>query len=435
MRRTLGATRVEPAAPQPAPQGSVPPAYPPAASPEGYAPHPSSQGHPHAVPQHPHRHQQAAPQAYAHPHPAQEAAPQPQPQAQPAQPAIASSFVTEKEHPICPIPFTVQIGDDKMEGTGLSLTHAYVRVPVSPDEGLIGTRHLASIQFQFEGFQLDLTPEVIIARGREHGEVALEFADPTGAHLPQLRYVINSFIAGDFVTLGAFLSYTGPVKPKSPKAQAGEKKRNYVKSLGVILVSLMLIAVALNIVMQRYIHSYEPRPVFIAQAGQELRSTSAGQITYLNPEAGEGEVIYSISANSGDILNFQLPCDCTITLADGVFEGATVLPSDPVLSFHQRGETRVQVEAMMSVEGLSRAVNGENVSIVMSDGRVLPVKVIQSSATNAAAQNGDLYLPVRLQAPQGVLTSEDIGKPARVRLTRTLPFLKKFKEEAPAWAL
>ncbi len=441
MKRALAATRTDPepgqgAAPAVRHYGAQfggaaqqPQAQPPA------QPQPQSYTQPQAQPQ-----AQPQPvQAQAQPQPAQ-----PQPQAQPTpafaapqqpaepqpKPSIATDFVTEKEHPVCPMPFTVKIGEDTLEGAGLSLTHAYVRVPVTPDDSMLGTKHLAHIQFVFDGFQIDLTPEVLIARGRDHTEVALEFADPTGPHLPQLRYVINSFIAGDFVTLGSFLSYTGPVTPKSPKAKAGEAKRSYLKSAGVIAVSLLLIAVALNIVTQRYIHAYEPRPVFIAQAGQEMRSTSPGQITYLNTEAGMGEVIYSISANSGDILNFSLPCDCSVTLAAGVYEGATVLPSDPVLTFHQKGETRVQVEAMLSVEGLSRAVNGENVAIVLSDGRVVPVTVVQSSATNAAAQKGDIYLPVSLEAPQGVLTAADIGKPARVRLTRTLPFLKFFKEGA-----
>ncbi|MGR3502282.1 hypothetical protein [Pseudaestuariivita sp.] len=348
-----------------------------------------------------------------------EAPAEPAPAPAPAQP-IPTDFVTEREHPVLPIPFTVQLGDDRYEGAGLSLTHVYIKRTLETELETGGASRLAQVKFTFDGFQIDLTPEVRVVSGRESSELGLEFADPTGTHLPQLRYIINSFIAGDFVTLGAFLSYTGPVKPKGVKDADVKIGRNYVKSAIVGAACVAVIGLAASLLMNRYVFSYEARPIFVAQAGQDMRSTSAGQITYLNPSAVQGDVIFSISANSGDILNFQLPCDCEVRLADGIYEGATVLPSDPILTFHRKGETAVTVEAMMSVDGLSRAVNGDSVSIVMSDGRKIPVKVIQSSATNAAAQQGDLYLPVTLEPTSGSLDAGDIGKPGRVRLMKSI---------------
>ncbi len=39
-----------------------------------------------------------------------------------------------------------------------------------------------------------------------------------------------------------------------------------------------------------------------------MKATTAGQISFLNPNAKKGEVAFSINANTGDVLNFQLPC-------------------------------------------------------------------------------------------------------------------------------
>ncbi len=60
-------------------------------------------------------------------------------------------------------------------------------------------------------------PEVIVTGSRKPGEMTLQFADPAGEHLPQLRHIINSYIAGDVMSLRGLLAYTGPTKPKAPK--------------------------------------------------------------------------------------------------------------------------------------------------------------------------------------------------------------------------
>ena len=43
-------------------------------------------------------------------------------------------------------------------------------------------------------------------------------------------------------------------------------------------------------------------PVLIERVGQDMQATTAGQISYLNPDATKGEVLFSVNANSGDIL-------------------------------------------------------------------------------------------------------------------------------------
>ncbi|QBF30865.1 hypothetical protein CFI11_06500 [Thalassococcus sp. S3] len=334
--------------------------------------------------------------------------------------AVPHDFVFDSEHPILPIPFTAHIGDEKLDGSGLSIAAAYVSAPGDLDPSFEGTRHIVKLQFDFEGFSITLFPEMRVARGTKDGEVALQFMDPTGGHLPQLRYIINSFIAGDFVTMGSMLAYSGPTEPKKDKvAEKEDRNRRLIRSVAVAVISGVLILLALNLMRVRLTESYEARPVFIVRSGSEMRATSPGQVAFLNPQASQGEVVYSIAANSGDMLNFKLPCDCEVTVSDGIFEGATVLPIDSILTFFG-SSVDVKVQTQMSIEGLSKAMNGDHVTLEMRDGRSIPVTVSVTSATNTAAQRGDLFLPVTLVAEPGTLSIEDIGKPARVRLSKPL---------------
>ncbi len=140
-------------------------------------------------------------------------------------------------------------------------------------------------------------------------------------------------------------------------------------------------------------------------------------MVYLNPAAKAGEVVFSINSNTGDVLNFQLPCDCQVLVTEGIAEGTTVLPIDVILTFFD-SNVAVRVDTLMSVEGLARAMDGDRAYLDVNDGRSIPVTVVPNSATTAASERGDLFLPVMLVAEPGALTPDDIGKSARLRLMR-----------------
>ncbi len=336
-----------------------------------------------------------------------------------AQQSVPVDFVYDTEHPVLPVPFTVTIGDQTFEGTGLSVTAAFIKAPGPFDASLTGQKFVTKMAFDFDGFTVNLYPEAVVAGTREAGEIALQFLDPTGPHLPQLRYILNSYIAGDFVSMGAMMSYTGPTKPKTKRAAADEDPNRRLKSLAVAALSAVLILIAANVLITRYTQSYEPRPVFVERAGTEMRATSPGQIAFLNPNARQGDVVFSINSNSGDVLNFQLPCDCQVVLNENIVEGATVLPSDPVLTFFDE-TVGIRVKTQMSVEGLGRAMDGERVYLDMANGRSVPVQVVVTQATNASAVAGELYVPVDLVSQSGELTTADIGQSARVRLAKPI---------------
>lgn len=349
---------------------------------------------------------------------AQVAAPTAPPAAPPVE-TVPQDFVYESEHPELPVPFKAVIAGHSLDGVRLSVTAAFVSIVGAFESSWIGRKEIVQLVFQFKGFSVTLYPEMVVAGSRAPGEMTLQFQDPLGDHLPQLRYILNTFIAGDFVTMNGMLGFSGPVKPKNVKTDdAGNPKRR-IRSIAVAVISASFILMATNILISRATKSYESRPVFVTRAGDQMTSTAAGQVGYLNPDAKKGEVVYSINTNSGDVLSFTLPCDCEVAVYDGVFEGATVLPIDIILSlFDSSSEPRV--ETRMSIEGLSKVLDGNKVFLELADGRVIPSKILVTASTNTASLRGDLFVPVIIVPEEGRLNSSDIGKTGRLRISKTL---------------
>ena len=343
----------------------------------------------------------------------------PAPVAQPEPMEIPSEFGFETEHPVIPIPFKVTFGDNRLDGVEISVTAAYVAIAGALDPAWKGHKEFVKIQFDFQGFSVSIFPEVMVAGSRNDGEMTLQFLDPAGAHLPQLRYIINSYIAGDFVSMGGLMAYSGPTQPKIIKGTESTNSKFRMRSIAVAVMSLTLIAAAANVMLNRYTQSYESRPVFVERLGNEMKATAAGQVAFLNPKAKAGEVVFSINSNTGDVLSFQLPCDCEVAVTNGIFVGATVLPFDSILSFFS-SNTQASVETQMSIEGLAKAMSGDAAYLDMDDGRTIQVTVVPTSATNAAALRGDLFVPVDLVPAKGLLGPEDIGKSARLRVSKSL---------------
>ncbi|MBC7478134.1 MAG: hypothetical protein H7317_08585 [Pseudorhodobacter sp.] len=346
------------------------------------------------------------------------AAPQPAPAPAPEPMEIPSEFGFETEHPVMPIPFKVTFGDTRLDGIEISVTAAYVAINGALDPAWKGHKEFIKIQFDFQGFSVLIFPEVMVAGSRCDGEMTLQFLDPAGAHLPQLRYILNSYIAGDFVSMGGLMAYSGPTQPKIAKGAEGTASKFRIRSIAVAVMSLTLIVAAANVMLTRYTQSYEQRPVFVERLGNEMKATAAGQVAFLNPTAKKGEVVFSINSNTGDVLSFQLPCDCEVAVTNGIFVGATVLPIDSILSFFS-STAAPNVETQMSIEGLAKAMSGDAAYLDMDDGRTIQVTVVPTSATNAAALRGDIFVPVDLVPAKGLLGPDDIGKSARLRLSKS----------------
>lgn len=332
-------------------------------------------------------------------------------------PAVPAGFGLENEHPMLTMPFSLKVGNEWFQGQRISVTE--IEVAASKETLVAGNRELATLIFPFESMAITLTAEVTATGRGDSNTGILLFSEPTGAHLAQLRYIINSYIAGDLVTLKGLMSYSGPTQPKATKAAEKRTVRDRVRSIGLAVASLLIAFVAGTVVFSRYTSSYEMHPVFIERAGHAMQATVAGQVTYLNPNAMDGEVAYSIASTTGDVLSFQMPRDGQVVLSSEIFEGATVLPTDLILTIFDDTST-LRLRTMISIEGLTRALQGDPVTIELRDGRKLPVEINVRDTTRAATLRGDLFVPIDLTVRDGSLGLSDINKSARLRLSKTL---------------
>ncbi|WP_386679124.1 hypothetical protein [Loktanella sp. R86503] len=332
-------------------------------------------------------------------------------------PELPPSFAYEGEHPQVRLPFAIILEGRKLKGESLSVTRAVATGLVNPN--LDGHQVLATLRFDLEGFTVSFPVDVVVGvAGRsEDAEVIFVFANPTGQHLPAMRYLLNSFIAGDVVSIAGMLSYTGPVKVKATNAADKPSPLQRLGRVGrkaiVVALTAGLVFLAADVIMERVVYAYEPRPVQVVQEGQLLRATAAGQISYVDAQATEGDVIYSILANSGDLLSVRMPCDCSITATDAFAVGATVLPGAALVQL-TTDDTRVTATSEISYEGTARLLGGDQAELVLTDGRVVPVtlELLPIEGTNSEMQ------PVTIVLPDDVSVAP--GTPARLRFQRQL---------------
>ena len=277
------------------------------------------------------------------------------------------------EHPLLEMPFSAFVGADAVAGKALSLTHAVVEGTLDP--ALVGTKAPLTVRVDFAGFTLVMFMDVWVELG-EDGRFQLRFDDPTGDHLPSLRYLLNSYIAGDVVSLGGVMNYSGPLVAKA-KGKATAPGRLFrikeaIRRVAVGGLSVALLLVAAQLVHDRVVFSYEARPVTLTQPGQTLKATAAGQLSYVDPDAREGDVLFAILANSGDYYSVKMPCDCAVQPLRDFVQGATVMPGAPLARL-SNGQSGLVSATEISAEGAAKLLSGEQAELIFPDGSVIPV--------------------------------------------------------------
>ncbi len=153
-------------------------------------------------------------------------------------------FAGVDEHPVLRIPFTANLDGRTYEGAGLSIVGASVKGLAAPHLG--GQMRLATLQFHFEGYVLSLLVSVRIeAASSELGMLSLRFLEPTGAHLPQLRYLLNAYVAGEVVEVDGLLdasvrrSDAARIQPKSIDGSLGRRLKRLVGGAVIALASAL----------------------------------------------------------------------------------------------------------------------------------------------------------------------------------------------------
>lgn len=313
------------------------------------------------------------------------------------------------------IPFHVEIDGRQYMGRSISLVRAEISGLIDPH--MQGLERIAWVVFRFQGYTVGLSIEVRLdALDAAKGTAALSFQEPMGEHLPQLRHLLNAYIAGDLVTLGNVLTVRPPAegKPKRPQDPAGRWRRagGTVLLLGLTVALLALVG---STVFQRVFTHQLATPAVVGFDGRTLAATATGQIDFLNPEAQAGEVAYAIRSNTGQALSVVMPCDCRVEVL-GIEAGSTVFAGDPVLRVSQPDAVVTLTGTVLPDEMLDLA-RASGVDLQFGDGRHVTARLAPGGLGSAAPGQP---VPFRL-IPDQPLSEDLAGQLVEVTLRRKAP--------------
>lgn len=315
------------------------------------------------------------------------------------------------------IPFHVEIDGRQYRGREISLVRATISGLIDPH--MQGLERLAWVVFRFQGYTVGLSIEVRVEDAdAANGSAALMFLEPMGEHLPQLRHLMNSYIAGDLVTLGNVLTVRPPsgAKPKGTQVPV-RRLRKFGGTLLLLALTALLLGLVGTKVFQRVFTYRLATPAVVGFEGRTLAATATGQIDFLDPEAKAGEVAYAIRSNTGQALSVVMPCDCRVEVL-GVEAGSTVFAGDPVLRVSNPDAPLVLTGTVLPEELIDLA-QASAVELRFADGQEVTARLAPGGLGSAAPGQP---VPFRL-TPDQPLAQDRTGQLAEVTLRRPLPGL------------
>ncbi len=335
------------------------------------------------------------------------------------------------DHPVLNLPFTVGIDGRNHTGRGLSLVSADVSGLIDP--ALEGAVRLVRLLFSFNGFTVALSLRARLQGvDQATGHATLVFLEPAGEHLPQLRHILNSYIAGDLVSLGETIGVSASA-PLPASRQAPNRRGVMGRLLGATgmgLATLALLTFAVGAFVTRTYATALDLPGSVERDGSALTAIAAGQIDYVNPNASVGEVAFALRATSGETLSIAMPCNCDARLA-GPEAGATVLAGEPVMILNKDGAGLI-VTTSVTREDLARLGFADHVLLTFRDGATARAAIDPASLQRPAS--GTDAIPLRL-IPEVPLPDDRAGQLARLTVVQPMPeFLKPLVQLLPSFA-
>jgi mannuronan synthase len=329
-----------------------------------------------------------------------------------AQTARLVTLPDGNDHPVVDLPYHVLLDGRQLQGRGLSLVAAYVAGRV--DAPHAGPPRLVRLVFDFDGFQIALLVEATIHPAEDGTGAALIFTNPTGPHLPQLRHVLNAYIAGDLVSLGQSIGVAGTAAARLPAGFAAGTAHGWdhrIRMGAVTLAAVALFGLAGMLIYQRTFVRLLPDLGIVTMGSETLLATAAGQIVFLDAAAGNGAVILAIQASNGEVLSLTNPCDCRV-ISLGPQTGSTVLLGDAVVQLAAPGDA-VVVQTMLDPATVFALGRGDGLELTLPDG---------TTRTARLEPNGNAALPQHLLA-EPVLDPAQIGQPVQIRILKQTGWL------------
>jgi hypothetical protein len=337
-----------------------------------------------------------------------------------AQLAVADTAV-HGEHPVIRVPFNVGINGRSLQGNGLSIVGAEATGLIDPQ--LNGKVQVAILTFNFPGYSISLPVDAAINAGApESGTVTLRFLEPTGPHLPQLRYILNSYVGGDLVGVDGLIRTADKVEKTRSEAPAAKPsvrqgiatglRWGVFAGLGLLLVGFVGVKL-----YERLFVVPVPGLSTVTLDGMDLRAISPGQLDFVNPAATQGEIAFAIRTTAGEVLAVSMPCDCVV--APGAAQsGATVLAGDTVMTVAP-SDARAVITSHVDGNGLRKLASGAHAEVHLPDGTVTSAALdpaeLPGLLRSATVAEG-IAIPVSL-VPTTPLEHSLVGAPVEVLIT------------------
>lgn len=335
---------------------------------------------------------------------------------------ITSDLHAGNEHPSINLPFSVVIEGRSYEGICLSMAAAKINGLAAP--GLTQGTRMAIFRFNFGAFLFSLPIAVIVDTANANtGELDLTFAEPTGPHMPQLRYLLNAWLAGDVVNLHDILQ----AKSRLPKASGNQQAHVSPGKLATRLVggaisaaaSVLFVFGATALISSRlYQHDVEGPSVAVWN-GSVLRATTSGQLSFFAQNPANRQPLYTIESASGSSVTTLMPCDCSVR-ERYVDQGATVLAGEPVAQLGD-GNGALVVEARLSSADFNALSDTATIVMTAADGTVHRANLTDMKSRSAGTDPSTSIL-VTLE-PDVALAPSNAKKPVRVTIDTTPPFI------------
>lgn len=332
-----------------------------------------------------------------------------------------SDLAVHGDHPVIRLPFNVLINGRSFQGNGLSVVGAEATGLIDPH--LHGRVQVVVLSFNFPGYSISLPVDAAIGAGSpEAGTVSLRFLEPTGPHLPQLRYILNSYVGGDLVGVDGLIR-TGDKVEKArndvPRAKpsAGQGLLNGLRwglfaGLGLLLVGFVGVKL-----YERLFVTPVTGLSTITLDGMDLRAISPGQLDFVNPAATQGEIAFAIRTTAGEVLAVSMPCDCVVS-PGAAQSGATVLAGDTVMTVAP-ADAQAVITSHVDGNGLRKLASGAHAEVHLPNGSVTSATLDPAELPGLlrTAKAGDgTAIPVTL-VPATPLEPSLVGAPVDVLIT------------------
>lgn len=332
-----------------------------------------------------------------------------------------SDIAVHGDHPVIRLPFNVLINGRSFQGNGLSIVGAEATGLIDPQ--LHGRVQVVVLSFNFPGYSISLPVDAAIGAGSpEAGTVSLRFLEPTGPHLPQLRYILNSYVGGDLVGVDGLIRSVDKIekaKGDAPKAKPSARQGllnglrwGAFAGLGLLLVGFVGVKL-----YERLFVTPVTGLSTITLDGMDLRAISPGQLDFVNPAATQGEIAFAIRTTAGEVLAVSMPCDCVV--APGAAQsGATVLAGDTVMTVAP-ADAQAVITSHVDGNGLRKLASGAHAEVHLPDGSTTSATLdpaeLPGLLRTATAGDGTA-IPVTL-VPARPFEPALVGTPVEVLIT------------------